>query len=38
MSPGALDRNRYRRFVAFLQERGLIDKAPPLETYAVEVP
>ncbi len=38
MSPGALDQNRYRRFAAFLQERGLIDRQAPLETYAVEVP
>jgi putative hydroxymethylpyrimidine transport system substrate-binding protein len=36
-SPAALDRKRYERFAAFLKDQGLIDKAPPLESYAVEV-
>jgi putative hydroxymethylpyrimidine transport system substrate-binding protein len=35
--PAALDRSRYRRFAAFLEEQGLIKDAPPVETYAVEL-
>lgn len=34
--PGALDRARYERFAAFLQKQGLIDRAPRLETYAIQ--
>ena len=34
--PGALDVNRYDRFAAFLQERGLIDVVPEIGTYAIE--
>lgn len=35
--PAALDHARYRRFAAFLQDAGLIGKAPPLATYAVDL-
>jgi putative hydroxymethylpyrimidine transport system substrate-binding protein len=35
--PAAIDRNRYDRFAAFLKRRGLIETAPPVETYAVEL-
>ena len=37
LRPAALDRGRYARFGAFLQERGLVEKLPKLETYAVEL-
>ncbi len=37
-SPAALDRARYERFAAFLLAQGLIDKAPKLADYAVELP
>ena len=37
LRPAALDRGRYARFGAFLQERGLIKTLPELETYAVEM-
>jgi putative hydroxymethylpyrimidine transport system substrate-binding protein len=37
LRPGALDRHRYARFAAFLVERGLIDTAPPVASYAVEL-
>lgn len=37
LRPGALDKARYERFGAFLQERGLIGDLPPLETYAIEL-
>jgi putative hydroxymethylpyrimidine transport system substrate-binding protein len=37
-SPAALDRNRYERMARFLAERRLIRAAPPLESYAVELP
>ncbi len=33
--PAALDEGRYQRFAEFLAEKGLIDKVPPIETYAV---
>ncbi|HFD17180.1 MAG TPA: ABC transporter ATP-binding protein [Rhodospirillales bacterium] len=36
LRPAALDVGRYRRFAAFLEERGLIDNPPPVETYAVD--
>ena len=35
--PAALDRSRYRRFAAFLEQQGLIKDAPVVETYAVEL-
>lgn len=35
--PGALDRTRYRRFGAFLAERGLIPAMPDLGEVAVEI-
>ncbi len=38
LRPAALDRGRYERFGRFLQERGLVEPQPPLETYAVELP
>jgi putative hydroxymethylpyrimidine transport system substrate-binding protein len=37
-SPAALDTARYRRFGAFLETTGVIKKAPPVESYAVELP
>lgn len=37
LRPGALDRNRYERFAAFLKKQGLIKTIVPLEKYAVEV-
>ena len=38
LRPGALDKNRYRKFAEFLQQRGLINVLPDLESYAVELP
>ena len=38
LRPGALDRNRYRRFAEFLREQGMIGDPPPLEQWAVELP
>lgn len=35
--PGALDRARTERFTRFLVERGVVPRAPPLDTYAVEL-
>ena len=35
--PAALDRSRYQRFAAFLEEQGLIKDAPDVGTYAVEL-
>lgn len=37
LRPAALDVGRYRRFATFLEERGLIDTPPPVETYAVDL-
>lgn len=37
LRPGALDEARYERFAAFLKKQGLIERTPPLATYAVEV-
>lgn len=37
LRPAALDERRYERFAAFLKERGLIERTPPVETYAVEL-
>lgn len=35
--PAALDRGRYERFGAFMEESGLIEKAPAIEDVAIEV-
>ena len=37
LRPAALDQARYARFADFLAQQGLIEPAPPVETYAVEV-
>ena len=37
LRPAALDTNRYQRFADFLQERGIVKKAPALESWAVEL-
>jgi len=37
LRPAALDRARYARFAAFLEERGLIKEIVPVGTYAVQV-
>ncbi len=37
LRPGALDSNRYARFSEFLQQMGLIDRARPASSYAVEL-
>jgi putative hydroxymethylpyrimidine transport system substrate-binding protein len=37
LSPAALDHRRYQRFADFLVEQGLIEKAPPLGDYAVDL-
>ena len=36
LRPGALDKNRYRRFAAFLKARGMIKTTPELASYAIE--
>lgn len=38
LRPGALDKNRYNRFAAFLQKEKIVTKVPPLETWAMELP
>ena len=38
LRPGALDKNRYQKFAEFLQQRGMINAVPELDTYAVELP
>jgi putative hydroxymethylpyrimidine transport system substrate-binding protein len=38
LRPAALDRARYERFARFLAARGVIDKTPAVESYAVEIP
>ncbi len=38
LRPGALDKNRYNRFAAFLQKEKIVTKVPPLDTWAVELP
>ena len=38
LRPGALDKNRYNRFAAFLKERGIVKTVPPLDSWAVELP
>ena len=35
--PAALDHGRYRRFAAFLADRGLIADPPPVAAYAVDL-
>lgn len=35
--PAALDRGRYQRFGAFMQESGLVEKAPAVEDLAIEI-
>ncbi|MFT5449642.1 MAG: putative hydroxymethylpyrimidine transport system substrate-binding protein, partial [Gammaproteobacteria bacterium] len=37
LRPGALDRTRYNRFAKWLAERGMVEKMPPLDSYAVEL-
>ncbi len=37
LRPAALDRGRYRRFAAFLKDRGLIKTIVPVAGYAVEL-
>ena len=37
LRPGALDHARYERFAKFLKARGLINKTPQIENYAVEL-
>jgi len=37
LRPAALDHGRYERFAAFLLAQKVIDKAPPLDSYAVEL-
>jgi putative hydroxymethylpyrimidine transport system substrate-binding protein len=38
LRPGALDKNRYNRFAAFLQREKIVSRVPPLDTWAVELP
>ena len=38
LRPRALDRARYDAFARFLTEQGVIEKAPPVADYAVELP
>jgi putative hydroxymethylpyrimidine transport system substrate-binding protein len=38
LRPGALDKNRYNRFAAFLQKEKIVTKVPPLDAWAVELP
>ena len=38
LRPGALDKNRYARFAAFLRREGIVSKNPPLDDWAVELP
>ncbi len=38
LRPAALDRGRYQAFADFLLKQGVVDKAPPVESYAVELP
>ncbi len=37
LRPAALDRGRYQRFAQFLIDQGLIETAPPVESFAVEL-
>jgi putative hydroxymethylpyrimidine transport system substrate-binding protein len=36
-NPGELDQGRYLGFAAFMKEKGLLDKVPPLDTFAIEL-
>ena len=38
LRPGALDKNRYNHFAAFLQEQKVVKNVPALDSYAVELP
>jgi putative hydroxymethylpyrimidine transport system substrate-binding protein len=38
LRPAALDRGRYAAFADFLLKQGVIDKTPPVESYALELP
>jgi putative hydroxymethylpyrimidine transport system substrate-binding protein len=38
LRPAALDRGRYEAFAQFLLKQGVVDKTPPVESYAVELP
>ena len=38
LRPGALDKNSYNRFAAFLQKESIVAKVPPLDAWAVELP
>ncbi|MDK9706120.1 MAG: ABC transporter substrate-binding protein [Desulforhopalus sp.] len=38
LRPGALDRNRYVRFAAFLQKQDMVKTVPPLAGWAIELP
>jgi putative hydroxymethylpyrimidine transport system substrate-binding protein len=38
LRPAALDRGRYEAFAGFLLKQGVIDKTPPVERYAVDLP
>ncbi len=38
LRPGALDKNRYNRFAAFLKKEGMVQTVPPLAKWAVELP
>ncbi len=37
LRPGALDKNRYRRFAEFLQKQKMVQSVPELEQWAVEL-
>ncbi len=37
LRPAALDRARYARFAAFLEDQGLIKAPPPVDSYAIEL-
>ena len=37
LRPGALDKNRYKRFANFLKNQKLIERIPPLDSYAKEI-
>jgi putative hydroxymethylpyrimidine transport system substrate-binding protein len=37
LRPAALDSGRYDRFAAFLQHHGMLDRLPPVASYAVEL-
>ncbi|MFK7891726.1 MAG: ABC transporter substrate-binding protein [Granulosicoccus sp.] len=37
LRPSALDVQRYETFAAFMQQKNLIEKTPPVDTYAVQL-